>query len=528
MSSGAKQRNDHDGQSLPTQDNDHEEKHITERHSSPHSNFSSNPLGTTVKIGAVMWAGPASQDVGARSAGPEASNVKGRGEASAVTGGVAALLPHLPGAGLAPPRPLPAVTPLHSVDPQTTHYGIAKAYGSAANDAADESEDVQAARTSVHEDSTLTEHEAFQIVKAARSLLTENEAQRRARKDTPPSDATIRDYQKKCRQIEDELDDVDPGSPAPLFEVMARHARRKQTFQALKSALRWQAWTQLREALSKQDRLQRAGQRDQTWKDLVLDVHQIVQRVHSIDALDRQACLDWLSKPAKQAKSKRLMLPRLANDWREQFLRINQSSALYRHAGVLLVHCGLRPTELAKGVRVRLTRKGVRVLIAGGKVRATAGQPWRTFLLEHSQLPDWFMSELRQKRRMVIEAQPDALRSHLYKISQRVLNPRNTRRDQDLLLSAYLFRHALVTDMRENGWDTEQIAAVIGESSAQTTSYYGIRRNSGSRKVKPKLAIVSESVRTPRAVKPIDHTGLNAQLKKQKQKRSGRLPAPKP
>lgn len=524
MNSGAKQRSDPDGQSLPTQDNDPEEKHITEPQSSPHSNSNSNPLGTTVKIGAVMWAGPATSGAGARSAGPEASNVKGRGGASAVTGGVAALLPHPPGAGLAPPRPLPAVTPLHSADPQTTHYGIAKAYGSAANDAADEREDVQAARTSAHEDSTLTEHEAFQIVKAARSLLTENEAQRRARKDTPASESTIRDYEKKCRQIADELDDVAHDSPDPLFEVMAHHARRKQTFQALKSALRWQAWTQLREALSQQDRLQRAGQRDQSWKHIVLDVRQIVLRLHSIDALDRHACLDWLNKPAKHARSKRLMLPRLADGWRDQFLRINQASTLYRHAGVLLVHTGLRPTELAKGVRVRLTPKGVRVLIAGGKVRATAGQPWRTFLLNPSQLPDWFMSELQQKRRMVVQAQPDALRSHLYKMSQRVLNPRNTRRDQDLLLSAYLFRHALVTDMRENGWETEQIAAVIGESSAQTTSYYGTRRNSGSRKVKPQLAIVSDSVRTPRAVRPIDTSGLKAQLNR---KRSVRLPQPK-
>jgi len=159
-------------------------------------------------------------------------------------------------------------------------------------------------------------------------------------------------------------------------------------------------------------------------------------------------------------------------------------------------------------------------------VRATAGQPWRTFLLDTSQLPDWFVNDLRNRRRMVIAADEDALRAHLYRQSLAVLNPDNRKRGEDLVLSAYVFRHALVTDMRESAWDTEDIAASIGESSAETLRYYGTRRNSGSRKVKPTVAMVMNSVRTPRAVKPIDQSGLNALLKERK--RSGRQPSPKP
>jgi hypothetical protein len=406
------------------------------------------------------------------------------------------------------------------------------AYASAANDdeAGNEYENqnddnARSANVSVHDEVQLTEAEAFAIVKTARELLIENEAKRRARKDTPASEATIRDYQKKCRQIEAEIEDLGPGSRAPLLAVMAFHALSKQTFQALKSALRWQAWTQLQALMRSQDRLQRAGQRDETWKQLVVQLETIMDRIQSVDALNRDKCLRLIREAEKPSKSKRRMLPRLEADWRQRFLDINRSSATYRHAGVLLVHCGLRPTELASGVRVRWTPKGVRVLIAGAKVRDTAGQPWRSFLLDPSQLPDWFVHELKRMRRMVITANADALRAHLYRQSQSVLNPRNRKDKEDLVLSAYVFRHALVTDLRENGWDTDKIAACIGESAEETLKHYGTRRHRGSRKVKPKVAMVMQSVRTPREVKPRDKGGLKAVKGK---KPGGKAPAPRP
>ena len=522
MNSGAKQRNDRDGQPLPKPDNDTENHHITERLPEGYSNPNSNPQAVATPNRAVMWAGPAPSGAGARSEGPKAYSHQGGGEASSVTGGSAVWLPHPPGAGLAPPVPLPAVTPLPSVDSQAIQNGVAKTFGSAAND----DEAVQTASTSVHDEVRLTDADAFAIVKAARQMLVDNEDRRRVRKDTPASEASIRNYLKKCRQIEAELEEVDPGSPAPLFEVMVRYSDRKQTFQALKSALRWQAWTQLQSVMRDQDRLQRAGKRDDTWKRLVLQVQRWQRRLQAVDALNRSECLFWLDKSPRRSRSKRQILHRLEDNWRQRFMDVNLSSAKYRHAGVLLVHCGLRPAELARGVRVRWTPKGVRVLIAGAKVRATAGQPWRAFLLNPSQLPEWFVNDLRNRRRMVIAADEDALRAHLYRQSQAVLNPGDKKQNRDLVLSSYLFRHALVTDMRESAWDTEDIAASIGESSAETLRYYGTRRNSGSRKVKPTVAMVMNSVRTPRAVKPIDQRGLNVQLKKQK--RSGRLPGPKP
>lgn len=514
---------------MPTQDNDPEEKHITEPQSSPHSNSNSNPLGTTVKSGSVMWAGPDPRGAGARSEGPEAYSHQGGGRASAVTAVGAAWLPQPAGAGLVPPHPMPAVTPLPSEGTTSTPLGIERAYDSAANDdriaCPSYVEDAQRPNTSVHDEVQLTEAEAFAIVKATRELLIERDQKRRARKDTNASGATIRDYQKKCRQIAAEIEDLGPGSRAPLQEAMAFHAPSKQSFQALKSALRWQAWTQLEALLRTQDQLQRKGQRGPDWKRLVLQLEPIMDRLKSVDALNREECLHLIRETAKPSKSKRRMLPRLDDDWRQRFLDVNQSSATYRHAGVVLVHCGLRPAELASGVRVRWTPKGVRVLIAGAKVRETAGQPWRTFLLDPSQLPEWFVHELKHQRRMVIMADEDALRAYLHRKSQVVLNPRNQKTKRDLVLSAYVFRHALVTDLRENGWDTDKIAACIGESAEETLRHYGTRRHGGSRKVKPNVAMVMHSVRTPREVKPRDKGGLKAV---KGMKTGGKAPAPRP
>ena len=504
MSAGAPQRNANGTHHpMPKDPIDPEEiPHITEPGPQPHS----NPLSPATPNGSVMWAGPDPTGAGARSAGPEASHMPGGGGASAVTAGVAASLPHRAGAGLAPPPPRPAVTPVHAASSLPTRIGIVAANDSEAHNA----HEGTLARLEEHILERLSEQDVFAIVKTARQWLTDNDAKRRARKDTNASAATIADYQKKCRFIEAELEAIDPGSPAPLFEVMLRYADRKQTFQALKSALRWQTLEKLQTILREQDRLQRAGQRGAPWKRLVLQLNPILHRLKSIDALNREECLAWIDRPAKPSKSKRRILHRLSEDWRQRFLDINATSETYRHAGVLLVHCGLRPTELASGVRVRYGPKGVRVLIAGAKVRDTAGQPWRTFLLDPAQLPAWFVQDLKLQRRMVVQVDQDPLRAHLNRMSQVVLNPRDHKTKRDLRLSAYVFRHALVTDLREGDWDTDKIAACIGESAEETLKHYGMRRHSGSRQVKPKVAMVMSSVRVPREVKPRDTGGLKA------------------
>ena len=146
----------------------------------------------------------------------------------------------------------------------------------------------------------------------------------------------------------------------------------------------------------------------------------------------------------------------------ERFLKANESSPKYRVPGLLLRYCGVRPVELEKGIRAELIGDEVLIEVNGGKVRSTAGQPWRKFRLHAAVLPDWFLLELAEKGGKLYSAKPDSLRAHLARISAAVFPARDSEGNLDVLLSAYVFRHGLVSDMRAEKWDTADIAAVIG------------------------------------------------------------------
>ena len=145
--------------------------------------------------------------------------------------------------------------------------------------------------------------------------------------------------------------------------------------------------------------------------------------------------------------------------------------------------------------------------------RETAGQPWRSFTFESALLPAWFVEELQKnqvaqnKPSMHIQVNDDNLRAHLRRMSGAVFNPDDRKNGCQETLSAYLFRHALVTEMREAGWESAEIAAVMGEVSAETTRLYGTRVR-GGKKAKPAIAIDKSSVQAARVVKKADTQGL--------------------
>lgn len=167
------------------------------------------------------------------------------------------------------------------------------------------------------------------------------------------------------------------------------------------------------------------------------------------------------------------------------------------------------------GVTLTAGDQGVGVHVTGAKVRETAGQPWRAFTLKAEHIPEWFMREVREEGKIVVRVDEDALRTHLGRLSDRVFYPDGKSASRSsksrLKLSAYVFRHALVTEMREDGRDTQHIAAVIGESSAETVRLYGTRVRTRS-KSPMALAIDAASVQAARPVRAVDSSGLNAVL----------------
>jgi hypothetical protein len=365
----------------------------------------------------------------------------------------------------------------------------------------------------------LPDADAFEVVRAARTQIKSSKIARRARGDTTASPDSIGDYRRKCLRIDKELVACSLPAVDALAQAVARHAPVKQSFQKMKSAIRTETLSRVEKLLQVQDE-QQARKADpfvrRQWHVSIRTLAWAVDDLRIVDALDRGECLDEAELTPQASKSKRALLRKLDVDWRDRFMAVNERSAKYRHAGVVLRHCGVRPEELRRGISVRWAPKGIRVFVRGAKVRATAGQPWRSFILDTSCLPKWFVDEVRERRRVVVTAKPDALRQHLSRLSQVVLNPKDAKKGHSWKLSAYLFRHALVTDLRESDWVAEEIAAVIGEGSAATVSWYGLHKGSGGARP-PAVARGRTSV--ARAVRPLDRSYLKQLSKKTKKTR---------
>ena len=355
----------------------------------------------------------------------------------------------------------------------------------------------------------ISQPEIAALLNEARDRLDDNAAARGTRQDTEPSAATVRDYLKKCRQLDAEMKAFEHSGVDPLFEVLKRKTARKQTFYANRAALKYRA---LRDVHAHLQDLNRSLETDAGAASLQTAASALctaLQELKRVQACDFEHCAHESGQHRLVSTSKKRCLSKLKEEWRDLFLEVNESSKTYRMAGVLLRFCGLRPVELSKGVELRWGRRGVLVAIRGGKVRATAGQPARAFALHADLLPDWFVQEVRSRDRTQVVAEPDGLRSHLARLSERVFgqHTQSSREAKRVVLSAYLFRHALVTDLREAGWSSEDIAAVIGESTAQTTRWYGMRTR--SRPKNPNVvAIQRDTVLASRPVRAANRSGL--------------------
>ena len=352
-----------------------------------------------------------------------------------------------------------------------------------------------------------TKDDAFVVIEQARAMIAARNDDRSRLKATSASQNTIEGYQSDCANLDRQFKDLQSQGSTNWMQVLAYHAPAKKTFLVYKAALMWRAAEQVRRRLSDQDKLQRKIGHTVVWSLAVTQLHTAIEHWVELQTIHHDACLQSSGKSAKASKSKKRVLKKLPADWQQRFLELNANSPTYRHAGILLRFCGLRPEELHRGASVRWTQRGIRVFIRGAKVRSVAGQPWRSFLLNPAVLPTWFVQELEEKRYVRIRVNKDNLRVHLARMSEAVFNPENRKNGCHETLSAYVFRHALVTELRESGWESVDIAAAIGEINAATTSLYGYRVR-GGKKAKPNIAFDRSSIQTARPVKIADTQGL--------------------
>lgn len=458
-----------------------------------------------------MWAAPAPQGVGPRSGGPKPGDQR---LASGVTAGEAALQTKPAGAAFAlggslgqaepapesvPPAKPSVIKGASAIEDNAVARGESILRSSPASGAA------QGRPTAGHELEDEEREYVFEIIRRARKLLADEEAARAIRGDTDPSPDTVTDYERKCAVVDEKARALGEPEGHPYEIVLAAYAPKKQTFFAMKAALKWRALKAVRALLARQDACQRARDFSIEWWETINKLRTTTQDMALLSSLERATLLDVFDRHGKPATSKRDQLGSLPDGWQARFIDANRRSSKYRLAGTVLRFTGLRPRELANGVELRAEGHRIHVHITGAKVRQATGQPWRVIALARDLLPSWFVDEVDGAGAVVVQVEPDALRKHLARLSAEVLGPRS----KQVRLSAYLFRHALVTDLREEGWSSDEIASAIGESAAETVSWYGIRSRAISQRPRH-VAIVRSGVEAARAVRPVDLAKLRA------------------
>lgn len=209
------------------------------------------------------------------------------------------------------------------------------------------------------------------------------------------------------------------------------------------------------------------------------------------------------------------VLNRRLPDWQEKFRKVNNaSSGKYRFHSFIQSLTGVRPAEFESdrknsygpcGVQVSLIKNNrITVRVLGAKTNKQSGQPVRQFEIE-MDLPAWVVDELQQSGgQKILTAKTQALRDHYARISEKIFKGQRYGKSKKLLrINPYCFRHAVASNMRNDGWSSEEIAACLGHSSAETQRHYGFRRGGTTApKHTCKTMVVKSSLAVSRPIKP--------------------------
>lgn len=437
----------------------------------------------------VMCTGPSSSEVGERSSGRSFPGI-----ADGMTVDEAAQRPTLTGVAFAPP----------GNDPQPTDAGfsdhrVAEFDGEIIMDDEMHLDDEARyfARIDAEQRHRDIDSEDSKRIEQAQRLLELLAKKRVKRGDPKPSESTLTQYETWHQRID--------RWPDPSVELSARvshYASKASTFNLIKAALKHRCLSEIKTLLDQYAAFLADGDTracSETIARLQRETHDFVV----LTDLDRSKALAISQTKAQQKQGKLFDLRYMPTDWRQQFLKLNEASDTYRVVGALMCFTGLRPEELSKGIKVAVQRDTVRISISGAKVTSRSGQPERSFSVRSAVLPKWLIQELIENPQDIYRAPKGAMRAHLGRISNGITGRKKMPNGKLPNLSAYCFRHALVTDLRESGWDDAQIAGVIGERCADTVKHnYGEFVPQGGDRRKKYSAIVKDDVETSFEIKP--------------------------
>lgn len=207
------------------------------------------------------------------------------------------------------------------------------------------------------------------------------------------------------------------------------------------------------------------------------------------------------SKPA--SKSKKHDIARLPADWRERAFadtlsqRPDQPSQT-RKAVALLWLTGCRPSEVQKGVVVRMQDGELVIEITGSKTDTIPtllggdidrGLGLRTIYVDPAlNAAAVFLAGLAAAGPITITHNAASLRTRINEIGQTIL----AKMKRPPSLSPYSFRHAMGCDLKScDSLDDETRSTTMGHGSTESLESYGRRRRGGSAGPAPILRAVA-------------------------------------
>ena len=232
------------------------------------------------------------------------------------------------------------------------------------------------------------------------------------------------------------------------------------------------------------------------------DVHQPLRRIRrwTRELATLEALGPWRppAEGAPPSRSKRTLVADLPGDWLDVFWSA-AVTARTRHLDALavLIVSGCRAQEVCHGCAVRVAAdSSLEVGLAGAKVRAGCGQPWRLLRVAGDTAPARHLMQLAVEgggtTRVKADCTPNALSMRVAAIA----SDRFGRR-----VSAHDFRHQRCADARNSSaGDMDFVARFMGHTSTSTARFYArLPRAAGVRGALPLAADAPRPVRHPAA-----------------------------
>lgn len=332
------------------------------------------------------------------------------------------------------------------------------------------------------------------------------------------SDSTVVDYMKKAAR----LNAVRPrdGEPPDINAL----TNKATTFYAYRAALRYDACQRGKAALRAYNK---AGKgKDAAAKSFAYAA--LLEAAADLKAYPRDAQpglpnpvhvkLGLADKKQKSAFAKDLTKAVVSRDtsklkaanriqkidgWREKiFARLAEVKSPWLTCAAVAALTGVRPDEL-NGIIIERRNGALRFTVNGSKVSEHKGQPQRWLTVSDSGpefLHLWALTAVPYTVEVPNLKNPkDAFSAALARAGVQAFGDTAPR------MSGYVYRHALTSDLKADGFSPEQISATLGHSVSRTASYYG-RAIGGKTGVRQLVAEV------PRAIK-MNHSNRYAESK---------------